>query len=305
MTYFAFQEHKDLLAMGLHKLDLDDWLIPDRHLPDQVSAKRTLWQEKGSSVFSALPSSADAQLEVARAMGAHLPRRYPELYADLTGGLYCKATRETLRWNETDQALLTASWAVQEDLCILQPVADQYALTAASLCAPSYWRLLDKIGLPLDEVHGPVPGYAEQLSRKVNRFLSFIKPERPVWRGNWSVVTSDRLYQPGGEKPEPITDPQDIPRQCYIRTERQTLRRMPDTGAILFTIRVVVEPLQQYADEPDWMADLLAALDGMSDAERRYKSLHLLEPALSRWLRFRLSGETHDHAQPFTEKTQT
>lgn len=80
MTYLAFQEHKNLLAMGLHRLDLDDWLIPDDQLAYQIALKQALWKEKGRAVFSALPKSADAQLEVARAIGRHLPRRYPELY---------------------------------------------------------------------------------------------------------------------------------------------------------------------------------------------------------------------------------
>lgn len=289
MTYLAFQEHKNLLTMGLHRLDLDNWLIPDDQLAYQVALKQALWKEKGDAVFSALPESADAQLEVARAIGRHLPRRYPELYAHRPEGLYCKGTNRTHYWQDPLQALLTASWCIQEDLCILQPIGEAYVLTAASLCAPSYWRLLDKIGRPLDEVHNPVPGYEAGLSRKVNRFFERIRLERPVWRGNWSVVQGDRLYQPGDTVPEPIIDPAEIPKRCFIRTERQTLRRMPQTGAVLFTIRVVIESMQQYADRPRVLSDLLAALKELNDAERQYKSLQYLEPSLSRWLQQRLS----------------
>jgi len=218
MDYLAFQEHKNLLSMGLHRLDLDDWLLPDEHLAEQVRLKQALWRDKGKRVFSALPSSADAQREVARLMADHLPRRYPALYQAMPDGLYCAATGQSQSWHAARHPLLPLSWCVQEDLCILEPDDGDYRLTAASLCAPSYWNLLDKVGHTLDAVHGPVPGYQEQLSHKVNRFFERIKVDRPVWRGNWSVVTSDRLYQPGGEESKPITDPDAIPERCHIRS---------------------------------------------------------------------------------------
>jgi len=72
--------------------------------------------------------------------------------------------------------------------------------------------------------------------------------------------------------------------QGELRTERQTLRRLPDTSAVLFTIRVAIRPLSDYLEQPQVLNDLLDTLTGMSEAERSYKSLHLLEPALSDWL---------------------
>ena len=40
------------------------------------------------------------------------------------------------------------------------------------------------------------------------------------------------------------------PRQMRLRMERQTLRRLPRTGAVCFTIRTYVVPLEDLAREP-------------------------------------------------------
>jgi len=40
------------------------------------------------------------------------------------------------------------------------------------------------------------------------------------------------------------------PEMIVLRTERQTLRRLPKTGAILFTIRTYVTPVVKLAQEP-------------------------------------------------------
>lgn len=277
--------------MGLHRLDLADWLIPDEHLAEQIALKQALWRDQGERVFSALSTSTDAQNETARLIAEHLPQQHPALYQNRPEGLHCTATDQTQDWQETDHPLLPISWCVQEDLCLLQTANAEtdYRLTAASLCAPSYWRLLDKIGQTLDDVHGPVPGYGDALSRKVNRFLERIKVNQPVWRGNWSVVTSDRLYQPGDEESRSITDPNAIADECFMRTEYQTLRRLPETGAVLFTIRVTTRPMADYIDQPQVLRDLQTTLAHMTPAQKAYKSLPKLEPALSEWLNVQLA----------------
>ncbi len=284
MTYYAFQHHRQLLSMGLGRLDLDDWLIPGDGLAGESAAKQALWQDKGGEVFSALPCSRDAQREVAGLMAAWLPARYPDLFQARPDAVYCVPMNTVHTWADVADPLLPVSWCVQEDLCILQEADGLYSLTAASLCAPSYWRLLDKIGRPIDAIHAPVPGYREALAGKVNRFLQVLTVERPVWRGNWSVVSSDRLYQPGLEEQAGVDDPDSVGKTCFLRMERQTLRRLPETGAVLFTIRVTVTALQDLCEEPEVLADLQKAIAGLSAAEREYKSLHRLEPALSTWL---------------------
>lgn len=284
MSDYAFRDHKQLLSMGLARLDLADWLQPDEKLAEQSAQKQALWREQGQQVFKALPESADAQREVADMIAAHLPAHFPGLYQPDSHGLFCKPMQTTHHWDRNNNPLLQVSWCVQEDLCVLQPFDDGYRLTAASLCAPSYWRLLDKIGNPLDSIHAPVPGYKDQLSARVNRFFRHIRVEHPVWRGNWSVVSSDQLYQPGNQASLSINEASQIGELCFLRCERQTLRRLPESGAVLFTIKVTLQPLRDLCQFPEILTDLKTAIDKLSEEEQSYKSLHRLQPALSDWL---------------------
>ena len=50
-----------------------------------------------------------------------------------------------------------------------------------------------------------------------------------------------------------------------LRSERQTLRRLPRSGAIVFTVRTYKTPLEQLAREPGMAARLAAALRGVKE----------------------------------------
>lgn len=49
---------------------------------------------------------------------------------------------------------------------------------------------------------------------------------------------------------EETTRPDPSPSQMCLCTERQTLRRLPRTGAVCFTIRTYVVPLEDLAHDP-------------------------------------------------------
>ena len=132
---------------------------------------------------------------------------------------------------------------VQEDLCLLGPDRAGWVLEAASLCFPSRWRLADKLGRSQQEVHGPVEGYRATLATRVDRLFDRLG-ERPVWRRNWFVHPDPTLFQP--ERPaggDPVVPAERCRDELYVRSERQTLRRLPDSGWVLFTIRTQQESL--------------------------------------------------------------
>jgi hypothetical protein len=63
-----------------------------------------------------------------------------------------------------------------------------------------------------------------------------------------------------GERPHLGGRAAAIPEKLRLRTERQTLRRLPKTGAVVFTIRVYTVPVQQLALEAGEAARLAAAI---------------------------------------------
>ena len=76
---------------------------------------------------------------------------------------------------------------------------------------------------------------------------------------------------------------------CFIRVERQTLRKLPDTGYILFTIKVLLDPLAalgRHPEGPRLAQGLRSQLQMLDTAQLAYKGLvesrDLLVEALGR-----------------------
>jgi hypothetical protein len=67
------------------------------------------------------------------------------------------------------------------------------------------------------------------------------------------------------------TRPKPTPSLVRLRTERQTLRRLPRSGAIVFTIRTYLTPVERFKDEPGVAKRLAGALRGWGDDIGEYK----------------------------------
>ncbi|HEX7757992.1 MAG TPA: DUF3445 domain-containing protein, partial [Caulobacteraceae bacterium] len=186
--------------------------------------------------------------------------------------------------------LLTASRAVADDLCLMEKRGDEWRLAALSLCAPSFFTAQDAIGKSLGELHGPVPGFAERFQRRVERVFDGLRPELLLERRNWSVINTGDLYTPD---PAPYRArigeiaPEDAGRAVFIRMERQTLRRLPLTGGVLFTIRVWRHPLEDLDRDPARLKAFAAAWRGVTADFRAYKKLHLFDDLVAAFLRAR------------------
>lgn len=145
-------------------------------------------------------------------------------------------------------ALPEAALAVHEDLCLLtQSEGDEvYRLIGAAVAWPSDWHPAEKIGLPLRALHAPIAGYEEQLATGVDRFMATLRPGPIYARCNWFIAaTGERRWLPNRPPAAAFAHvtPDNAGETLFVRSERQTLRRLPQTGAILFTIGIYVEPL--------------------------------------------------------------
>ncbi|MEE4207554.1 MAG: DUF3445 domain-containing protein [Erythrobacter sp.] len=156
--------------------------------------------------------------------------------------------RELAAMLGVEGALPEAARARHEDMCLLTraPGEDVYRLIGAAVAWPTDWRPADKLGLPLRALHAPIAGYEEQLATGVDRFMATLRPGMIYGRCNWFVApTAERRWLAQGAPHEQFAHvtPDNAGEALFVRSERQTLRRLPRTGAILFTIGVYVEPL--------------------------------------------------------------
>lgn len=287
VVHLPFEPGPYRMAMDLVTAPESAWFEFDNRYPTEMAEKRRLLATAAADVFAITPVSDDARAEALAMIVAALTTHHPDWFSrDASAALRNHLTGETWDIRACDPLEL-AGRLVQEDLCLIQNGEDGPVLTGASLCFPSRWRLLDKIGKPLAAVHAPVPLYADRLAGPVDRFMRNLKPGHIVSRQNWSLLDDPALFQPGGkwrlQASSDITAT-NAGSRIFLRVERQTLRRLPVTQAVLFGIRVHVYPLDQVIDRPDRAAALASAVQALPDEIQHYKSLLPFEQALLAWL---------------------
>jgi len=228
--------------------------------PGQLALKLRLLDADPGFQFQALPGTGAIQREVASALG----------FSDVP----------------ESNALDWVGRQVAEDLLVLSD-APGWPLVAGQLCFPNDWCLADKLGRPLLAVHEPVPGFAAQVGEATLKLLERLKPERPVWRVNWAVKVTDRLDLPPQVNAtfEPVKreiTTANAGERCFFRIERQTLSRMPVSGAILFTVKTSVSPVGQLS--PEEKQALAVTLRTLPAEMLAYKGLAPFADALQAYL---------------------
>ena len=147
----------------------------------------------------------------------------------------------------------------------------------------------------------------EKLQLSLARFFTKLPVEKPVLRNNyffqivrpaedlarissidpdelaWSDTTNgDEDYfeqkskepslqaQQSGEVQFQPPKPTDTVERIRLRTERQSLRRLPRTGAIVFTIRTYIFPIFDLAGEPGVAGRMASAIRSWPDDVHQY-----------------------------------
>lgn len=222
------------LRMGLVRLEEAQWLDP---APD-LAARGAGFDAHPESVI-VLPEAEAGIAELADLLGVE-------------GGL---------------EACARSVW---EDLCVMVQDApgEPFRLGAAAVAFPTDWRLAEKIGRPLHAIHEPIHGYAEQLSSGVDKFMDGLQSFNIFGRTNAFVVASDDLRYtpklPPAERFAHVTA-DNAGETLFVRCEREALRRLPKSRAIVFTIGIYRTPLRQLSDAA--VARIARSLEGLGDGE--------------------------------------
>ena len=277
------------MAMGLVARSPDDLVEFDDRYPQDLAERRHLLATRHAYVFATTPGSEPARAETLAHLADLLPRRHPSWFTRTGGVIRNHLTSEEWSLTPDQDPLEVAGRLVQEDFCLIDTSGPAPVLAAAILCAPSRWRLSEKIGQPLADVHGAVPLYADRLSAPVDRFMRNIRAGKLAERLNWSVVDNGALFQQSGKHNTALNasiTADNAPARLFLRVERQALIRLPQTGAVLFAIRVHSYPLTRVLAIPGAAADLAAAVEALPDAMATYKSLPAFKQALLEALSF-------------------
>jgi hypothetical protein len=268
-----------LFRIGTKPLDPANWLEPDASMAAQLREKARLLNDRQDEVFAELPESLPAQAELLTLLVEHLPRHFPDLWQHRIAEMLEVPTGKTIAFGGADSPLLTAARLVQDDLLLLQRDDAGWRLVAGSLCFPSSWVLSEKMGKVLADIHQPVPGFGPgtRQAEIMARMFDALRPEIPLIRWNFSLYGDDRLYHPDVSGPdEQRFGTGERADKVFLRVERQTLRKLPQTGAIAFSIRLSVDPIERLAahdNAPSIAAALIEQIAALTPEQLDYKGL--------------------------------
>jgi hypothetical protein len=178
--------------------------------------------------------------------------------------------------------LIRLGRAFEPDILLLQPASSgEFILKAGVVCFPSWWALAEKIGLPLDVIHGAVPRLNASIGAGISSFLTKLKPGLAYERSNWGIAATPELnLHPSLSRPR-LRPPLD-PEKTWIRIEDQILSRMPDGESLLFGIDLRIIPLGQALDDPAIRKGFHRAMLTLPADLADYKGLTLVLPELLR-----------------------
>ena len=297
-THTPYHGTSTPFTIGLQPLDLADWIEVDRLYPDYLAEKDRLIAERPGDVFVAEPGTEDAQREVLDLVADHIVTHIKTLFPSQREYDVAVDRLSRCRPHLSDEPRLRmAARLVQEDLILMRKGEDGWVLAAGSLCFPSSWSLIEKFGRPMHVIHEPVPGFGEGTRNAglIERMFDRLQGQA-VQRTNWSIQAGDALYHPlsgiqrcerAERRPSKFPDGE-IEAHAFIRVERQTLRKLPRSGDILFTIRIHLDPMALLIRQPErraLAASLADQLDALDQAQLDYKGLAADRDRLSALLR--------------------
>ena len=129
-----------------------------------------------------------------------------------------------------------------------------------------------RLGRSTREIHeGVVPQYEVHLATKVDRAFHAMRPERVVWRRNWGPHLSPRLFRHADalDLVPPMT-PESLLEQGFIRSEHQTLVKLPRSVAIAFSLKTYLWPMRDMLADPQVRSALEVAARATWPETREY-----------------------------------
>ncbi|EXJ88004.1 hypothetical protein A1O1_04931 [Capronia coronata CBS 617.96] len=286
--YFLTMGRADSDDPGLEKLPPSELLLIDKTYEERIAYRRRIMAEQGKHIVNV---NDDLRIRPAVVelyqflLGTYLPLRFPTMFKlheteyeqgkafmlenFITGALFpAKVTAQM----STERLLETLGRTVDEDFLFLLPEEDsddpKYVLEAYVIACASGFDPAEKIGKRLADIHGPVPGYSDKLESSMDRFFSKVEVGKYVKRSNWSVTTDAELFTPGkgsvhAHEGDDIEEVDHVNLDTtFVRCERQTLHRLPNSKALVFAFHTYLYPIKQIKEDGAG-EELALAIDGL------------------------------------------
>jgi len=286
--YTPYLDGQGGVKIGLSPISESKWLEIDNKFEEEIRLKKKLLKTNRNDVLQITQGSEDKQNEILESIVSYLQKFHSDIFKVTKDSVYIESTNDLYKLNQFKNPIELASLLVQEDLVMMSPKEDKFYLEAASLSAPSHWSLTEKFSKSLMDLHHGVPGYKEDIGQRVDEIFNRLPAERILERFNWSIYDDPKLFQPVHSKPL-VEFKESKPNKLFLRVERQTIRKLPVYGTVLFTIRVYVDPIESILNDGHTLASLKMALENLSEPMKKYKSIDQLEKTLLLWLKDKIN----------------
>ncbi|MCS5687991.1 MAG: DUF3445 domain-containing protein [Acidimicrobiales bacterium] len=247
--------------MGVRPLRLEQWLLVDADRDADLNEINAIIDRHRDEIIYCEPTAAAACKELATLVIEHL-RHVPQLNkVELN-------SRPDMHIIEATRRL------VQEDICLLERRREGWVMTACAVAIPTQWDVPSKFGNTLDSIHEPVPRYDTDLAQTMGTFFDRLRTDRPVWRANRTLTDDPSLRLAPKRRHEPLRrdiTATNVAESVWLRVEYQTLRRLPKTDAIVFTIRILRQRIASVAQHPTALTELIRWLSTLPEEVRSYK----------------------------------
>ena len=302
LPYRPFRYGPYNVTMGLRTMDWDHWIELDNHYLRFHEDKKRRIEERGAKCCRTDPDPRvfDGAVELFEELTSYLGERYPTMFKKTDVGIDNVVTNESFNVRELsmngvrEDPMQLCARLIQDDLAIMFEKEDgQYYLLAGAILLAGFWRLEDKFGMPLSEIHtsGDVPQFKQKLEKGMMNFFRRIKPDAPVLRNNYFLQVDDELpwsSSIGSEDSEGAgwftAEKNKAIQHHYFRSERQSLRRLPRSGGVVFTIRTYFLPITEICEEPYVPGRLADAVRSWGDDVAKYKGRDRYEEVLLEYL---------------------
>jgi dimethylamine monooxygenase subunit A len=275
--YFSVPSATDrdpwLMITGIKRTCFNEWCEIDKTYRARYDYKRQLYRDHPEDTVCYAPGSDEPCFEALHTLVEYLPRRYPSMFSKTSEGIKNMVTGDD--WDLTEGAdtwktyhplqvmglLSTEDWFILQkidapDTASTPPTPAQlgntYRLTAGANCFPAGWRLRERIGHTISELHhNKVPFYAERLALSMHRFFNRLRVDQPHMRFNYAVDISGELFHINSHHNLDVTTLDHPVRldDLHLRVERQVLQRLPKTRAIAFSIRTYITPITEVTSD--------------------------------------------------------
>lgn len=192
LRYRPYKRGPYFMTMGVRRMDWNEWIELDNEWMAYHDLKLARLKTRQEKSVRTDPVALDAAFELLECLQDYLPNRYPSMFIRTEVGLDNMITEESFNFVERplkEDPMSIVAKLLQDDVLILIENTDgQYYLKAGALVLAGFWRLQDKFGLSLAQIHlsGNVPNFKEKLQPSMERFFYKLQPDRPVLRNSVS-----------------------------------------------------------------------------------------------------------------------